>query len=732
MPCQYTSYCKCPALAKVCVFDLVVEELSLFTQYPKNDISEALNTEASQYCTINENGDYIKKDGSNCSCPTSESNNDKCFGPIIADGKINRKFISVNRGLPGPTLIVHESQIMVVNVENRYSANISIHWHGMHQKKTNWMDGVDSVTQFGIYPGKKFRYIFNPQPTGTFWYHAHSELQRVDGLFGGLVILENTIDSATYGNFLDMPELHTMTLLDWNVEEDEEATVTYSPDGAEVGTDPFASGLINGKGKHPDANVSVLSTFSVSAKQRYRFRIIGVQSLYGFRFSIDGHKLKLIATDGAFVQPHDVDYIIIHAGERYDFILETKTSSVQTEYMIRAETLEVFVDDHNSSYLPNIEDPSHTYSLTLTHSAKGILRYETNVNERPIVQPFETFRMDADVGSSPITCSESDPCLAVNCPFEKFPDSYYINCLHIHSLVSLESSPDPPNSAPDKTLFLNFAFEGPKGDDSINARSMLLPSYPPTLVLPDDQNDIVKCTNLNSSAQCDDFTTERNCRCPHIVSVGKDETIRMIFSMVRVRPSITDEQDPRKYFAHPVHLHGHYFRVVDIQFGEYNDESSRLTKASTEPACTGSQNACTNPQWRNASTDTATGRKYLGSNGKIKTSYPAKDTILIPAGGYAVVYFKSNNPGVWFLHCHIGDHQVTGMAMAISEDPTNIGVAPLGLYKSGENFNWTLDEFNFLYDTGNSSSAMIPSMFIMFFALVSYRFVLINLPNFLR
>ena len=46
---------------------------------------------------------------------------------------------------------------------------------------------------------------------------------------------------------------------------------------------------------------------------------------------------------------------------------------------------------------------------------------------------------------------------------------------------------------------------------------------------------------------------------------------------------------------------------------------------------------------------------------------PLKDTVIIPAGGYAVVYFRANNPGYWFLHCHIEVHQLEGMAVVIND-----------------------------------------------------------------
>lgn len=52
------------------------------------------------------------------------------------------------------------------------------------------MDGVMGVTQCGIEPGQSFWYNFTISDTqcGTFWYHAHSGVQRGDGLYGSLIV----------------------------------------------------------------------------------------------------------------------------------------------------------------------------------------------------------------------------------------------------------------------------------------------------------------------------------------------------------------------------------------------------------------------------------------------------------------------------------------------------------------------------------------------------------------
>ena len=86
----------------------------------------------------------------------------------------------------------------------------------------------------------------------------------------------------------------------------------------------FFSGIINGKGRHVDVPYikTRLSIFTVESRKTYCFRLVGAQGLYAFRVSIDGHKLTAVNTDGYWLEPvKDVDYIIIHTGERYDFLL---------------------------------------------------------------------------------------------------------------------------------------------------------------------------------------------------------------------------------------------------------------------------------------------------------------------------------------------------------------------------------------------------------------------------
>lgn len=51
--------------------------------------------------------------------------------------------------------------------------------------------------------------------------------------------------------------------------------------------------------------------------------------------------------------------------------------------------------------------------------------------------------------------------------------------------------------------------------------------------------------------------------------------------------------------------------------------------------------------------------------------------------GYLVIGFKTNNPGVWMLHCHIIWHSESGMGLQFIERPDEI---PAKLYTSKRSY----------------------------------------------
>ncbi|XP_068745488.1 uncharacterized protein [Montipora capricornis] len=701
--CEYgNSSCECSASAKVCIINLEIDEIRTFTSYQKLSVDEptglALRGTEGVIYYFADNGTSLPLQ-TNRACSTQ--NPTECTNPQFVDGKTYRLAIAVNGQIPGPTLIVHEGQTVRIHVHNNLTTEgISIHWHGMHQKGSPWMDGVGQVTQCQIGPSSSFTYHYTARPSGTFWYHSHSGAQRTDGFFGALIVRESQermlhIRSKLpdmHSAFKDFPDRHTLTLLDWQHEasldlftqiqgsvgfypnkssgevptpDDEQYVTTRSSEEGRVGPIPYFSGIINGKGRHADVpyHKTKLSIFTVEAGNSYRFRLVGAQGLYAYKFSIDGHKLTVVGTDGYWIEPEEeVDYIIIHTGERYDFLLKAD-QTLRKDYWIRAETLEI----DSSGTGP----PYHS----LGHVAEAILHYQQDGDS---VDPYDnvpsTKYQEVKDNSPPIQCDCKNPCKAVNCPFQHFHQSYHIDCVNVESLRLLEATPldelpiaNPkgPMECPNCRHFINFNFEGDSDTSSVNGRNLIMPSFPPQT---QTEEFWKKDTICNLTSDCNPSTPE--CSCVFVITIPHNETIQLVFSAIGAVNN-----------AHPIHLHGHTFHVVKVGYPEYHQSTGFIKNHNSDISCDDinctkegcNPMKCTRPSW---TTDSM--------NFSIDSYTIRKDTVMLPAGGYVVINFLSDNPGYWFLHCHIEIHQLQGMALIVSEAPSVRLQPPEGMNKCGD------------------------------------------------
>lgn len=72
-----------------------------------------------------------------------------------------RPVIGINGEWPCPTIDVNNGDTVVVNVYNGLgNQSTGLHWHGIHQNGTNYMDGTTGATQCPIPPGSSFQYKF--------------------------------------------------------------------------------------------------------------------------------------------------------------------------------------------------------------------------------------------------------------------------------------------------------------------------------------------------------------------------------------------------------------------------------------------------------------------------------------------------------------------------------------------------------------------------------------------
>lgn len=154
-------------------------------------------------------------------------------------------------------------------------------------------------------------------------WHSHSGLQRADGLFGAVVVRQNKIDEGVYASLYDYDlSDHVIVMNDWF---EKPIALEFA---LHVHTDRtrfnYADAiLINGRASTSRTNFTQNSKkietpkamFRVTSGYRYRFRLIhaGI-SHCAFQFSVENHDLKVIATDGNFLEPTDVETVILYPG----------------------------------------------------------------------------------------------------------------------------------------------------------------------------------------------------------------------------------------------------------------------------------------------------------------------------------------------------------------------------------------------------------------------------------
>ena len=237
---------------------------------------------------------------------------------------INRLSITINGQFPGPEIRVRPGDILALNVHNGlFYEGATLHLHGLHARNTPQYDGVAYGTQWPILPGKTFTYrqIITNGP-GTFWYHAHYQLQS-QAIYGPLIIEDP--NGAPY----QYDDERTLMLGDWYHRADtEQLSGLLSPQFKAIG-DP-QSLLINGRGRFNNGNCThleectkcpELSQILVNAGRTYRLRLIGSTSLSYLSFHIQNHTMTLIEMDGIYINPVSVTSVQLNSGQRVSVLV---------------------------------------------------------------------------------------------------------------------------------------------------------------------------------------------------------------------------------------------------------------------------------------------------------------------------------------------------------------------------------------------------------------------------
>ncbi|MCJ7595056.1 MAG: multicopper oxidase domain-containing protein, partial [Desulfobacterales bacterium] len=223
------------------------------------------------------------------------------------------------------------------------SVETSIHWHGVLVPPD--MDGVPYISFPPIKSGTTFTYEFPIRQSGTYWYHSHTGLQEQSGLYGSIVI-----EPLRDGPRPDRD--HVVLFSDWTDEDPHEVNRTLkrgsewyalekgsgqsilgaarlgmlgdyfkrelqrmpAMDIADVAYDRF---LANGE---PE------TTLHAGPNETVRLRIIDGSSTTYFYLEFAGGPMTIIGADGQDVEPVKEDRFLIGVAETYDVLIRVPAS----------------------------------------------------------------------------------------------------------------------------------------------------------------------------------------------------------------------------------------------------------------------------------------------------------------------------------------------------------------------------------------------------------------------
>ncbi|KAJ9613018.1 hypothetical protein H2200_002959 [Cladophialophora chaetospira] len=535
----------------------------------------------------------------------------------VTDGWVNATGMNFtdaklfNNTYPGPWIQGCWGDNVTVIVKNNLVHNgTSIHWHGIRQLLTTHMDGVNGVTQCPVATGDSFNYTWRALQYGSSWYHSHYSVQYADGAVGPITL--HGPSSAPY----DEPKT-PLLMTDWgglspshyrhrcliHITPLRSANVTIighnsAFDAVWKAPAPtalkFPCILLNGRGNVTRYNPGVKApldiptpysiTFDPPTKagaKRYLLRIINTSFEQTFVFSIDNHLLQIVGSDFVPIHPYTNTSVLVGIGQRYHVIVEADPKAnlpynpvaADGNYWIRTERANCF---GSSSVAPD-------------YMETGILRYNASSKADP-----QTTRWGPNpYGNISLRCSDETysslrPIVpwtvgpSANAPADEIGESF---------TVQAKPSPD----------IFPLAIFSIGGDDF----SPLMTEYSDPTFL-----------KLNYTGKWNPLS---------VVIVENYTSTDWIYFVIKGKT--VPGQGSNTIGAHPIHLHGHDFAILQqIENATYPD---KLNLKRDNP--------------------------------------PRRDVVLLPTNGYVVIAFKADNPGIWLVHCHIAYHASMGLGMQILE-----------------------------------------------------------------
>ena len=539
-----------------------------------------------------------------------------------------KRAIAVNGQIPMPMLTFTEGDTAEIYVHNELNEETSLHWHGLILP--NRYDGVPNLTQMPIKPHTTHIYRFPIVQHGTHWYHSHTGLQEQIGMYGPMILnkrkelsiptipiilsewsdvnpnnihrmLHNATDwfaikkgtTQSYAEAIKQGYFKTKVSNEWKRMNAMDVSDVY-----------YEKFLINGK------NESQLSQFKAGDKVRLRIANAGASTYFWLTYA--GGKITVIASDGNDVEPVEVDRLIIAVSETYDVIV-------------------TIPKDGSYEFLATSEDRTKSTSLFLGAGKK------INAKPLPKLKYFEGMKM-------------MNGMMKMNGDLDDMGMSMSLNQMDMNTVMYPEitgeitekasSDKDSTSKGEIKHDMKNMKMDDMKGHDMKNMEGHDMKNMKKSDMKGHDMKDMKMDESQYNSNEMSDIVTLNYAmlKSPTKTDLPKNAPVkelrfelsgnmnRYVWSMDNKVVSESDKILIKKgeiirmvlyngsMMRHPMHLHGHDFRVLNGQ-GDYA---------------------------------------------------PMKNIIDIMPMETDTIEFAATESGDWFFHCHVLYHMMAGMGRVFS------------------------------------------------------------------
>jgi len=500
------------------------------------------------------------------------------------DGKSGHA-VTVNGTIPGPLIRLKEGQRVRLAVTNTLDEETSIHWHGLLVPFQ--MDGVPGVSFPGIKPGETFTYDFPVRQTGTYWWHSHSGLQEQVGHYGPIIIDPAGEDPIAYDRE------HVVVLSDWSFLHPHELFRKLKVNaghfnmqkqtvaGLLKGQDqPLKDRLEWGKMRMDPTDIADVTgsvyTYLVNGHgpgdnwtglfrpgERVRLRFINAAAMTIFNVRIPGLGLEVVATDGQPVVPVAVDEFQIAPAETFDVIV--------TPTQDRAFTLVAEASDRSGMARGTLA-PRQGMSAVVPPLRKRPLATMKDMGMGNMHHGMDMPGMDMSMRAQS------------NAPTVPLTPG-----VQTISPMPMDRMGEPPQGLEDvghKVLgYADLASQHPPSDPRSPGRTI----------------EIHLTGNMERFMWAFDGEAFGPIKTP--IAFQRDERVRVVL--------INDTM-----MAHPIHLHGHFFELVNGQDRQ-----------------------------------------------------PLKHTVNVAPGGKVAFDLTASEPGDWAFHCHLLLHMHAGMFNVVTVRP---------------------------------------------------------------